>query len=154
MHFDRDTLIFKALVALDEVVARAGEAPIEPSYAIRFTLAWLYAVSNGERRLYDDFFRLLRDPMEREPSREQAAHIRATYLRNGVEGISRTVGNRDFSPEFFSALRHARLPKADRERCREDQERREKAVEAMRLAGSARAELEERRRRGRDCQFG
>lgn len=62
MIFDWDTLIFKALCALDEIAIEAGDAPIKPSQSTRFALAFLYAVSNGDRTQYDQFWREIMDP--------------------------------------------------------------------------------------------
>ncbi|WP_019833749.1 hypothetical protein [Sphingomonas sp. PR090111-T3T-6A] len=120
MHFERDHLIFKALVALDEVHNQAGEAPMEPSHAVRFVLAWLYSISDGDRGIYDDFYRNMREPFAEAFSREGAAYRRSTYLRSCMGGIARSVGHRDFSPGFFLSLRQARLPKAERMLLRAD----------------------------------
>ena len=57
MRFDRDHLVFKALCALDQAIADCDDAPIKPSFALRFALAYLFAVSDGERYPYDLFWR-------------------------------------------------------------------------------------------------
>ena len=60
MRFDRDHLIFKALCALDEAIDQCDTAPIKPGFALRFALAYLFAVSDGRREPYDAFWRQVR----------------------------------------------------------------------------------------------
>lgn len=144
MHFDRDTLIFKALVALDEIADQAGAEPVEPSYAVRFTLAWLYAAGNGDRSVLDGFFQTMRDPMTWTDLESKRAYMRTTKLRSGVKGAMHTLGLTDFTPEFFQALGRARLPKEERQRIAEARKRQLEAAEAQ----AAREDADRRRRNG------
>ena len=47
MRLTRDELIWKALLAIDEVAEKAREGPVERSLFLRFTLAFLYCESDG-----------------------------------------------------------------------------------------------------------
>ncbi|KKC24439.1 hypothetical protein [Sphingomonas sp. SRS2] len=53
----REHLIFKALAALQEVREASVARPIEPTWPIRFCLAYLYSQSGGDRSPYDYFWR-------------------------------------------------------------------------------------------------
>jgi len=143
----RDQLIFKALVALDEAVDQCGAGPLKPGFALRFALAYLFAVSDGQRDSYDGFWHAIQEPNEREPG-SMGSYIRSSAARRNLNGIARSVGLY-LSVELDQALSHARKPKEDRHRIEEHERR----LEAHRYAlrdGSARAVEgeEELRRKG------
>lgn len=92
MLIDRDALIFKALCALDEITIEAGNAPMKPSLSTRFALAFLYAVSNGDRTPYDQFWREVGDSKSSAYSQRAADYTRASYARTAFTRIARTVG--------------------------------------------------------------
>lgn len=111
MKLEREHLIFKALVALDQAIEQSGTGPIEPSHALRFALAYLYSVSDHDRENFDELFRLLQDPLEVHLA--GANYVRATYGRTLLHGICKGVG-------FNYSLHHqqlqdARKPKAQRD---------------------------------------
>ncbi len=60
MRLSRDHLTFKALAALDEAAEATG--PVPKSFALRFALAYLYAISTGERWMFDEFWRRATEP--------------------------------------------------------------------------------------------
>lgn len=62
MRSDRDQLGFKALCALDEAIDACDAGPIKLTFALRFALAYLFAVSDGLRDPYDAFWHEVRDP--------------------------------------------------------------------------------------------
>lgn len=56
MRLAPEQLKMKALAALEEAAERSHRGPVEPSYALRFSLAFLYAVADGERWPFDGFW--------------------------------------------------------------------------------------------------
>jgi hypothetical protein len=61
MGFGADQLRDKALLALEEALQELRYRPIRRSMALRFTLAYLWAYSGGERSPFDEFWRALGD---------------------------------------------------------------------------------------------
>ena len=60
MRVSRERQIFLALCAVDEMVEQARAAPIRPSFALRFALAFLWSCSDGRDRAgYDALWRNL-----------------------------------------------------------------------------------------------
>ena len=62
MRFVRDQLAFKALCALDEAIDACDAGPITLTFALRFALAYLFAVSDGLRDPCNAFGREVCDP--------------------------------------------------------------------------------------------
>ena len=56
MRFGTDQLKRKALRALEEAAEQTFDAPVQPSHALRFALAFLYALGEGERWPFDRFW--------------------------------------------------------------------------------------------------
>ncbi|MBB4153646.1 hypothetical protein GGQ80_001552 [Sphingomonas jinjuensis] len=99
----REQLIWKALLAVDEVAERAietREAMPPPSLALRFALAFLYASGNGERWPYDAFWLAIRTPLptDTRPPRRPGDTLTA------LQAIIRNVGLRP-SAEVLQWLR-------------------------------------------------
>ena len=91
MRVARDRLIFLALCALDEIVDQAEEGPIEPSFALRFILAFLYALSDGkERGCYDGFWRCV-TPKTLDPWTQTHDAYHA-YAQSHLRGIAKSLG--------------------------------------------------------------
>lgn len=107
MRFDRDHLTFKALCALDEAIDLCDAAPIEPTFALRFALAYLFAVSDGRREPYDAFWREVRDGNGAAYSEASRRYVRTTYARTALAGISRGVGI-ELTVDMMQRLRNAR----------------------------------------------
>lgn len=82
---DRDLLIFKALCALAEVADATRAAPVTPTLATRFAVAFLFANSNGDRWVFDEFLEhIARQPI---PGQHQQEYIRFTRANSCVTGI-------------------------------------------------------------------
>jgi len=92
MHIDRDRLIWLALAALEELVDEAEQAPIRPLLTARVTLATAYAFSDGKRRSYDDFWKMMQDPCSHQHHESAATYVRQTYMRTHLYGIHRGLG--------------------------------------------------------------
>lgn len=93
MRIGTDKLIVKALTALEEFAHQAQRAPIPPSYALRFTLAWLFAHSDGRRESFDEFWRVVTDPGDHHQSNPTGTNIvRSNGASTSLYGIYRAVG--------------------------------------------------------------
>ena len=92
MRFERDHLVFKALCALDEAIDECHALPIRPTFALRFALAFLFAVSDGRRDPYDAFWREIGDGKESAYSADAGRYIRTSYARTAMTAIARGVG--------------------------------------------------------------
>lgn len=105
MRLTCDQLIFKALCVLDDVHAGTPAGP-----GLRFALAYLYAVGNGERWLFDEFWRAAIEP---ETGNLATDFGRRQGMTGAMNGICRSVGmERD--DELIKALRRARQPTSSR----------------------------------------
>lgn len=102
MRFSKEHLTFKALVALDEPAESVG--PVPKSFALRFALAYLYASTNGQRWLFDDFWRTAISPAG--PDYIKAMARRQT-LNACLTGICRAAGM-ERTPDLICELRAAR----------------------------------------------
>lgn len=102
MRFSKEHLTFKALVALDE--AAESLEPVPKSFALRFALAYLYASTDGDRWLFDDFWRTATSTAG--PDYIGAVARRQT-LNACLTGICRSVGM-ERTPDLMGKLRQAR----------------------------------------------
>ena len=92
MQFGQDHLTYKALCVLDQAIDDCHAAPLHATLGLRFTLAYLYAVSDGRREPYDAFWREVRDAKTIAYSDSDQGYLRATYARTQLCRISRGVG--------------------------------------------------------------
>lgn len=92
MNAERDRAIFLALAALSEVADSCDVEPVEPSLALRACLALLYAHSDGDRYVYDDFWRTLRRKLQANENPHTLAYVRPTNARSALMSIARSVG--------------------------------------------------------------
>ncbi|MBN8843234.1 MAG: hypothetical protein J0H88_08295 [Sphingomonadales bacterium] len=93
MRIATDRLIVKALTALEEVSHEARRAPIAPSHALRFALAFLYAHSDGRRDSFDSFWRVVTDAGDHgQPTENLVNVVRSNYASRELHGIYRSVG--------------------------------------------------------------
>jgi len=86
----REHLIYKALVALNEVSDACSRGVVRPTFALRFCLAYLYSQSNGRREPYDDFWRCVQAPYPH--SRDAGSYLRPTDARANLNGIVAGLG--------------------------------------------------------------
>jgi hypothetical protein len=109
MRFTADHLRFKALCAIDEAVEACVGGPITRSFALRFALAYLYAIGDGERRHFTELWKLFGTPLKRDPNEIGAweePYIRGLHARGCLAGIIRGVGYPE-TPQAKHALTHA-----------------------------------------------
>lgn len=91
MRFDRDLMIFKALCALSEYADDSYQAPLKPTFGLRFALAFLYSQSNGEVRCFTDFWNEVQDPQEGAYHPDRGQYQRATNARTALNGIMNAI---------------------------------------------------------------
>ena len=120
MRFERPQLTFKALCALDQAASECHAAPLRRTFAIRFALAYLYTIAEGDRLAFDQFWRAVADPQPGAFSEAEGRYIRATAARTALTALARNVGF-PMSPEAWNelsatwrredsvAVRHAKL---------------------------------------------
>lgn len=140
MRVARDRLIFLALCTLDEIVDQAKHRPVRPSFALRFTLAFLHALSDGkERACYDGFWRCVTP--QKEPHREHRLYY--DYADGHLRAIAKTLGF-DFETELRERINRARgLPPGHRSL----------TTKLWNGAASEREEQKERAQRARFCDL-
>src|SRR5690606_16639054 len=84
MQIDRDRLILMALAALDDLIDQAKDRTIEPTLSVRVLLAATYALSDGRRDPYDDFWRQMQNPWSSQASAQMSSHCRTSYMRTNL----------------------------------------------------------------------
>ena len=104
MAFEERHLIWKAIVALDEVCEQSFQAPIPPTFALRFILAYLFARSDGNRTPFDAFWKACQEP---EGGMTQQGYRRGCYTRTQWNGIVRGLGIAQ-TIEFNASIARAR----------------------------------------------
>lgn len=104
MRIDRERLTFKALSVLAEIADNCDKQPAERTLGLRFALAYLYAVSNGNRQPFDEFWRSCCDPVPWAYSAAEREYVRGTYTRSALSGIILSVGAPG-TVEFLQSLR-------------------------------------------------
>lgn len=137
MRVGRERLIFLGLCALDEIVDQAKDGPMRPTFGLRFTLALLWALSDGkERPSYDGFWRCVTP--QKEPHREHQLYY--DYADDHLRAIARSLGF-DFETELRERINRARgLPPGHRSL-------------KTRLWNAAAAEEERKKERARRARF-
>lgn len=53
----REHLIFKALCVLDDAIDSCSPIPVKPNVGLRLALALLFVFSDGDRQMFDEFWR-------------------------------------------------------------------------------------------------
>jgi len=115
MKIDCRALVFKALCALDEAYDEAAEGRVYPSFALRFALAFLYAVGDRraewfDREPYDEFWR---EATVNDATWGTPAVGRMQKLNASFNAIARAAGlERD--PNVQSEMRDARKVRSKR----------------------------------------
>jgi len=110
MRIPIESLKIKALAVLEDAGARVGRQPVEPDPGLRLALAFLYAVSDRDRALFDEFWRAVIDqPVGPSPEALRAQQATVPPLN----GIYRAVGIVQ-TPEIITAIARHRRRQAER----------------------------------------
>ena len=80
------------LVALDEVVEQCVHGPVEPPFALRFTLAMLYTLGEGDRAPFDAFWRACRIPNQNSVDEPDTRGERRRAIGTAYNGICLALG--------------------------------------------------------------
>ena len=109
MRIGTDKLIVKALIALEEAGWQAQKAPVAPSFALRFTLAYLFAHGDGHRESFDEFWRVITDEGDLHQSSPTLTNVvRGNVANRELYGIYRSVGVYRSTDMIFSCHRKRR----------------------------------------------
>lgn len=87
-----DELKALALIGLLEMAQEADHRPYPRTYTLRFVLAWLHSVSDGNRVPADRFWRTAVGEMSEYGADHSRSYMRGTTLRATVEALSKGVG--------------------------------------------------------------
>ncbi len=93
--FGHDELVTRALLVLESALCETANSPVPRSLALRFTLAYLYAVARRDRHAFDGYWRDVTDDRPcisgnegvKALGRAQSgnAHLNAIYIAVGVK---------------------------------------------------------------------
>lgn len=111
MRIGTDKLIEKALTALEEIGWQAQKAPIAPTFALRFVLAYLFAHGDGRRDSFDEFWRVVTDPGDHHQSTPTLTNVvRSNGANTELYGIYKSVGVYRSTDMMFSCHRKRKKP--------------------------------------------
>lgn len=125
MQIPLDELKALALISLLEMAQEADHRPYPRTYALRFVLAWLYSVSDGNRIPMVRYWRYAVDELSQYGADHSRSYMRGTTLRGAVEAISKCVGI-----DFFTAVNAKYVSRRSAARDREYEAGRLAAAEA------------------------
>lgn len=120
-----DELKALALIALYEMAHEADHRPHPRTYALRFLLAWLHSVSDGNRIPFDRYWRNAVGDLSQYGSDHSRSYMRGTSLRGAVEGMCKCVGI-----DFFASVNGKYVSQQSTARDREYEAGRLAAAEA------------------------
>ncbi|MET0445242.1 MAG: hypothetical protein ABW151_11770 [Pseudorhodoplanes sp.] len=160
LRIARPHLVFMGLVALDEVAEHCIRSTYPRDFALRVTLAMLYAFSDGTRQPYDDFWRACA-AADRVENPTSAAIMRGRAVRGAYHWICRTLGVRetiDFCSDIAAARRDpgegARFNEAQKRALQsEDSAARQRFAEMLRTTARERNDKREEGRQMRACKL-
>jgi len=113
MPISRQHLTYKALMALEEAANATSEAPVARSAALRFTLAYLFAQTDGKNRnWFDSFWQTVTDAAGIEAKSNGAGIGRSANATATLNAIYRLVGV-ERTPEIMYRAARKRRPQED-----------------------------------------
>ncbi len=112
MRLRSTRLRWLALAILYNVIDDTGPDAFEPGLDVRLALAILYAMSDGDREPFDDYWNGLRDPLDYTDRDGEREYIRHTRARTNLTGIARRVGLH-MTWQLMASLGKGRNPKRD-----------------------------------------
>jgi len=103
-----DRALFIGLVALQDYVDQAREAPLPATIHLRALLALLTIHGSGDTDAYRLFWEMARQPLDpANPYRHQQDYLRGTYAQTQWTGIARDLGFPAVSTEFCHKVQAA-----------------------------------------------
>jgi hypothetical protein len=107
MRFTPEHLTFKALCAVSEIVEQSRPAPVRPTMALRFVLAFLYVQSGKQQKwIYDQFWCCIQEEYPHATCTEQAGYFRNRDAQGCLNAMVEHT-KMPMTPEFFERLRHS-----------------------------------------------
>lgn len=104
--FQHDELVTRALLVLEAALYETGRRPVPRSLALRFTLAYLYAVARCDRRRFDDIWCALTDDAPCRGGEEGVQALGRTAQANAsLNGIYRAIGVKRTNDMMFKGPR-------------------------------------------------
>jgi len=104
----RISLMYRALVALDHEIETCGAEPSKPGPAVRFALAFLYCVREGQKREpYDGFWKELVAVDGTSWEDEHKRYRRRTQLTGSLHAIARSL-QLPTTPGIFGCISRGR----------------------------------------------
>ncbi|HEY0626369.1 MAG TPA: hypothetical protein VGD10_06505 [Allosphingosinicella sp.] len=102
MRVDAEELKMKALLALEEGAQLVHLKESKPSLGIRFALAYLYAIGDGEKWIFNNYWNAVTGKAGTNQSSTYLAEVvRNTEVESALNGIWRSVGiERTVTPEL------------------------------------------------------
>ena len=113
MRFTPEHLTYKALCAVSEIVEQSRPAPVQPTMALRFALAFLYVQSGKQHKwIYDQFWRCIQEEHPNATCTEQAGYFRSRDAQGCLNAMVEH-NKMPMTPEFFERLRHSHSRRPD-----------------------------------------
>ena len=104
--FQHNELVARALLVLEAALYQTAHRPVPRSLALRFTLAYLYAVARCDRGCFDDLWRELTDDTPCRGGEEgHRALGRSANANASLNGIYRAVGMKRTNEMMFKGPR-------------------------------------------------
>lgn len=150
MRFDRDLMIFKALCALSEYADASYEAPLKPTFGLRFALAFLYSQSSGDPRTFTDFWSAVQNAQEDAYHPTAGQYLRSTNARTALNGIMNAIPRWKCPGVPYSMNADARTSGNADKVFREAREIEAKRIAEWEAQDRARREAQ---RKSRDCGY-
>jgi hypothetical protein len=104
MRIARESLKLKALHVLEAAAWDVGKVRVAPSPGLRLALAYLYAVSDADRALYDGFWKAVID----RPCEGREAIDAGASVNPPIHAIYRAAGIRRTPDTMFPEVRRKR----------------------------------------------
>lgn len=109
--FQQDELVTRALLVLEAVLCETEKRPVPRTLALRFTLAYLYAVARRDRPCFDSFWREVTDDTPCENGGEGVRALgRSANANAALNGLYRAVGMKRTNDMMFKGPREATSP--------------------------------------------
>ncbi|MBN8829176.1 MAG: hypothetical protein J0G94_00780, partial [Sphingomonadales bacterium] len=101
-------------LVIDEACHQCAKGAVKPSFSIRLALASLYALGDGDKSMFEDFWKEMQREEYPHASPTHVVYRRVTYTRTHYNRIARSVGV-ELTPDFLARMdrakgKHERAP--------------------------------------------
>ena len=104
--FQQDELVTRALLVLEDALNLTSDRPVPRTLALRFTLAYLYAVARRDRDSFDSFWRHTTHDQPCQDGTEGVKALgRSQNANANLNGIYRAVGVKRTNEMMFRGRR-------------------------------------------------